>query len=100
MSDQRDLFGHSAPQGSLFGDGEDRMQNPQSVARLPDPEEVRRRLKGLIATARAADHMPWDARRARMYQTLFPQMADWLPEDEAKQLVMAFAREVERLKAA
>jgi hypothetical protein len=36
-----------------------------------------------------------------LYRTVFPQMANWLPEDEANQLRFEFARELERpLKAA
>jgi hypothetical protein len=35
-----------------------------------------------------------------MWQTVFPQMADWLPDEEAIQLRFAFMQEIERLKAA
>jgi hypothetical protein len=35
-----------------------------------------------------------------MWQTVFPQMADWLPDDEANQLRFEFMQEIERLKAA
>jgi hypothetical protein len=31
---------------------------------------------------------------------VFPQMANWLPEEEAAQLRFEFAQELERLKAA
>ncbi len=44
--------------------------------------------------------MPWPERDARMWQVVFPQMADWLPTAEADQLRLAFAEEIERLKAA
>jgi hypothetical protein len=43
---------------------------------------------------------PWFRGEARMWQTVFPQMAGWLPDDDAKQLCFDFARELERLKAA
>ena len=86
-------------QQSLFGDGEDRLQTPaQSYA--PDPENVRRRLHALLDEARNAQTMPWPERDARMWQTVFPNMANWLPEDEANQLRFAFMQEIERLKAA
>lgn len=75
------------------------MQPPQR-SYAPDPAEVRRRLHGLLAQAREADAMPWPDRDARMWQTVFPQMANWLPDDEADQLRFAFAQEIERLKAA
>jgi hypothetical protein len=52
------------------------------------------------ATARAASVMPWPERDARMWQVVFPQMADWLPDDEATQLRFEFMQEIERLRAA
>lgn len=67
---------------------------------LPDPEKVRRRLNALLETARAAARMPWPERDARMWQMVFPNMANWLPADEAAQLRMEFAREMERLRQA
>ena len=33
-----------------------------------------------------------------MWQTVFPNMAKWLPEEEADQLRFEFAQEIERLK--
>lgn len=99
MSDETDLFGHSPAQGSLFGGGADRMQVPKQSAN-PDPDDVRRRLNALIQKARAAERMPWSEREARMWRTIFPQMANWLPEEEAAQLRFDFEVEMERLKAA
>ncbi len=99
MADDVDLFGHGPAQGSLFGDGDDRLQAP--VRRyLPDPEKVRQRLKALLEKARSAEKMPWSSRDARMWQTVFPNMANWLPDDEAAQLRFEFAQEMERLKRA
>lgn len=101
MTSKTDLFGHSIgpDQQSLFGEGEDRLQAPvQSYA--PDPERARRKLLALLECARSADTMPWSERDARMWQTVFPQMANWLPKDEAEQLCFAFAQEIERLRAA
>jgi hypothetical protein len=83
----------------LFGEGEDRMQAPvQSYA--PDPERARQKLLALLERARSASTMPWSERDARMWQTVFPQMANWLPREEAEQLCFEFARELERLRAA
>lgn len=101
MAEPTNLFGDSggADQLSLFGLGEDRMQPP--IAKIsPDPDDVRHRLHGLLSTAREARVMPWPERDARMWQTVFPQMANWLPQDEATQLRFEFAQEIERLKAA
>jgi hypothetical protein len=99
MSDETDLFGHAPSQGSLFGAGEDRMPAPQRRT-TPDPETVRRRLRALLEKARSASRMPWSERDARMWQTVFPNMAKWLPEAEADQLRFEFDREMQRLYGA
>lgn len=101
MPEPIDLFGATADadQLSLFGAGEDRMQ-PPARSFAPDPADVRQRLHTLLAVAREAKVMPWRDRDARMWQTVFPQMANWLPDDEANQLRFEFAQEIERLKAA
>ena len=98
MADQPDLFGHRPAQGSLFGEGDDRLQAPAQRI-LPDPEKVRHRLNALLEKARSAEKMPWSERDARMWQIVFPNMANWLPDEEAEQLRFEFAREMERLKA-
>ena len=88
-----------AGQLSLFGVGENRMQPPvRSYA--PDPAEIRSRLGKVLAQLSAASNMPWPERDARMWQTVFPQMANWLPDEEARQLCLEFEQEIERLKAA
>lgn len=99
MTDEADLLGHVSPQGSLFGEGEDRMQAPRKNI-IPDPENVRSRLTALLSKARTAEKMPWSERDARMWQTVFPNMAKWLPDDEAEQLCFEFAQHMERLKQA
>jgi hypothetical protein len=97
-----DLFGHPTDpaQGSLFGDAPDRIPHAPPPSLLPDPEDIRRRLNAVLAKARAAETMPWDDRKARVWQIIFPNMANWLPDDEANQLRLAFAEEMERLKRA
>lgn len=97
MTDDTDLFGKSPAQGSLFGPGEDRLKAPRQSS-MPDPETVRLRLKSLLEMVRSAEKMPWSERDARMWQTVFPNMAKWLPEEEADQLRFEFAQEMERLK--
>ena len=66
----------------------------------PDPEKIRKRLTALLETARAAQKMPWSERDAHMWQTVFPNMANWLPEGEAEQLRLEFSAEIERLRLA
>jgi tRNA nucleotidyltransferase/poly(A) polymerase len=92
----------SPRQGDLFGNeqadqsGED-FETPEYHA---DPEKVREELNKILAEARAARTMPWDARRASLYRTIFPQMTNWLPEDEGAQLRFEFETEIARLEAA
>lgn len=95
MAREPDLFGNTDPQGDLFGEAE----LPQPVWK-PDPDKVRRRLEGILAEARAAEKMPWDWSEQSLYQTIFPQMASLLPEEEADQYRFQFEQEWERLKAA
>lgn len=99
MADHNELFGARASQESLFGEGDNRMASP-AQSFVPDPETIRSRLNALLAKARAAQAMPWSERDARMWQTVFPNMANWLPDEEASQLRLDFAREIERLSAA
>ncbi len=61
---------------------------------------IRRRLSVVLDKARQADVLPWPERETRLWQTVFPQMAAWLPDEEARQLCFDFARELERLRAA
>ncbi|HWA60726.1 MAG TPA: hypothetical protein VG939_05095 [Caulobacteraceae bacterium] len=98
MAEQPDLFNlGGVEQLSLFVEED----GPPAVLRFtPEPDEVRRRLRRLLDQARDASTMPWPERDARMWQAVFPQMANWLPEDEANQLRFEFAQEIERLKAA
>ena len=99
MTDRVDLCKRSFAQGSLFGPGEDRLHAPLQPS-VPEPEAIRRRLQALLEKARSADRMPWSERDARMWQTVFPNMAKWLPEDEAEQLRFEFTQEMERLQRA
>ena len=66
----------------------------------PDSERVRARLHKILAEVRAAQTLPWDDNDVRYYRTVFPQMANWLPEAESAQLRFEFETEMERLKAA
>lgn len=89
---QSDLFG-SETQGDMFG--------PAPVQDYtPDPDRVRARLHKILGEARAAEALPWEPAKLSLYQTIFPQMTNWLPDDEAKQLCSDFESELERLKAA
>lgn len=93
-----DLFGTG--QQSLFGDEPGRIRHPPAPSTLPDPVDVRRRLHAALDKARSADRLPWSRKDAESWRIVFPQMANWLPDDEADQLRFAFAQEIERLLAA
>jgi hypothetical protein len=54
----------------------------------------------VLAEARAAQSFPWDARGARYWRTVFPQMTNWLPDEEAAELRFAFEAEIRLLEAA
>jgi hypothetical protein len=88
---QGDLF-QAEEQPDLFGD------SPPPYR--PDPEKVRARLYKILAEARGAERLPWEATRVSLYRTIFPQMTLFLPEDEGAQLRFAFETELERLEAA
>ena len=61
---------------------------------------MRAELLRVLAQARAAQSFPGDARRALYWRTVFPQMTNWLPDEEAAQLRFAFETEIRRLEAA
>jgi hypothetical protein len=64
-----------------------------------DPDEVRAELLQLLEVARNAQEVaPWDRRTHRFHAVVFPQMARWLPDDEAAQLCFEFSREIERIE--
>jgi len=92
MADEPDLFG-TETQGDLFGAG-------AKPAYRPDPDKVRSRLHKILAEARAARTLPWEPTTVSLYRTIVPQMANWLPDDEAKQLCFEFEAELKRLEAA
>lgn len=69
---QPDLFPEATP------------QKPRDYR--PDPASVRRKLLDVLEQAKSAQTVPWDRKQTRFWQQVFPQMANWLPEEEAAQL--------------
>ena len=91
MTDQGDFFGPAQLGLGL----EDTRPDPAQI----DPQEVREELNAVLAAAKAArDVAPWDERTHRYHKVVFPQMANWLPEDERNQLCFEFAQEVARIE--
>lgn len=62
----------------------------------PKPEDVRRRLKGIIRKLRESDELPFTMHDFRVWRVVFPQMSRWLPDDEAHELKEAFFIEHDR----
>lgn len=90
MAERGDLFGTAQLGFGL----EDTRADPTRV----DPAEVREELTAILALARAArDAAPWDRRTHRYHQVVFPQMANWLPADEADALRCQFSLELDRI---
>ena len=92
-SDDTSDQGASPGQQDLFGPD-------QTPAYRPDPDKVRARLHLILSEAKSAEALPWDRGRLSLYRTIFPQMTQWLPDDEAAQLRFEFEEELERLEAA
>jgi len=87
-------------QGDLFRNDNDASEERETPTWYPDPDEIRAELHKILAEARAATTIPWDAHRASLYRLIFPQMTNGPPEDEGAQLRFEFETELERLKAA
>ena len=80
---------HSDPKGRI---------PPTTISRHPD--KAREELHRILAEARAAKAIPWDANRTGLYRANFPQMTGCLPEDEGAPLRFDFETEMARLEAA
>jgi hypothetical protein len=104
-SDQSDRV-DTSERGEEFGPyGGDRRQldmfgSPPAQSYDPDPDVVRSELTGILARARAAPQEPWPAKEVSYWRTVFPQMANWLPAEEADRLRREFGAELARLDAA
>ena len=95
MAEESDnLFGFGPSQlGFDLGDA------PKSKSYEPDREEVRQELHEILAEAKAAvADCPWDEQTFKYNKVVFPQMANWLPEEERDQLRFEFAQEVSRIE--
>ena len=79
--------------------GFDMGEKPSEGSALFDPEEIRADLDAILADARGVTEAgQWSERTLKYNRIVFPQMAKWLPDEEAAQLCFAFAREVERIE--
>jgi hypothetical protein len=89
---QPDLF-QQDEQSDLF-------ENKPTPEYRADPDAVRAELHKILAEARAAEKLPWEPKTVLLYRTIFPQMTNWLPDEEGAQLRFEFETEIKRLEAA
>lgn len=88
-SSQPDLF---ATQTDLLGS----LPKPSTA---PSLATVRAEVNKVLEKARIAKEMPWTSKEVTFWKTVFPQMTNWLPQEEAEQLRSAFMEEICRLEA-
>lgn len=86
-------------QADLFGTEADQLGPPPPKSYAPSPEKVRAEVNKVLEKARIAKDMPWTAKEVAFWKTVFPQMCNWLPEEEAAQTRAAFWEEIKRLEA-
>lgn len=92
-----DLFGHVPQQSDMFVSAE----RPRVSAPIRHtPDTIRAEMLRILAEARSASTMPWDARTVRSHTAMFPYMAEWLKGGEGEQLLLEFRAEIDRLKKA
>ena len=63
-------------------------------------DDVRCQMLALIAALRQVDEIPFGTAEFEKHIAMFPIMAQWLPDDEGKQLCFEFDCEVKRLQKA
>lgn len=86
-------------QADLFGTQADLLGPPPKQSYAPSLEKVRAEVNKVLEKARIAKDMPWTAKEVAFWKTVFPQMTNWLPEDEREQVRAAFWEEINRLEA-
>lgn len=91
---QPDMFGHTPVQGALFEE-----PRPPPPPKKLTADDIREEMLELLAEARAAKTMPWDASDLRSHTAMFPYMAEWLKGGEGDRLLAEFKAEMDRLEA-
>ncbi len=76
----------SSARSPIFSD----RRRQQSYA--PSLATVRAEVNKVLEKARIAKDMPWTAKEVAFWKTVFPQMTNWLPAEEARRLRSAFWR--------
>ncbi len=90
------MFGHVPQHDEL----ELAKEKPVSAGPIKHtPDTIRVIAHELLAEARAAKTMPWNARDLRYNTGMFPYMAEWLKNGEGDALMAEFKAEMDRLNA-
>jgi hypothetical protein len=86
----------------LFGESQPELPDVGRTAAgvRADPDEAPAELLRVLTKVPASQSFPWEARRTLYWRTVFPQMTNWLPHEEAAQLRFEFETEIRRLEAA
>lgn len=66
-------------------------ESPPPIVATADLDRVRRKLDTFLAEVREAGADGLPLARKRLIETVVPQMIRWLPEEEAKRTMKAFA---------
>jgi hypothetical protein len=85
----------ASAQLNMFAEAEAELFAPQPVVARPDADRVRKRLATMLANTRDASVL--DDERRRYLEKVVPQMSLALPEEERRQVQLAFDAELERL---
>ena len=91
-----DMFGHVPQNGDLD------LPADKPALRVPvkhTADTIRVIALRVLAEARAARTMPWDARDLRFNTGMFPYWAEWLKNGEGDGLMAEFKAEMDRLNA-
>jgi hypothetical protein len=75
------------------------VERPAPAPRPPNIPYIRKNLNRVLATARAAQIMPWNPVNQSHWESFFPKLAELLPPEEGAALCEAFAAELARLRA-
>lgn len=95
-----DLFGHVPQADELFGPkGSDCGPMPVTGPIVHSPETIRAEMHRILGEVRGASSLTWTSRVLRGNTALFPYMAEWLDEQEGKQLLLDLKAELDRLGA-
>ena len=87
-----DIFGLAPRQQDMFGVPQETFDEPMTV------DEIRTELEETIELLRKSETLPWSTKLMLQVDTMFPEIVEKLPADEATELVSAYRLEMHRLR--